>query len=254
MLLIFPSAFFICAQALSALSDSLPPVKLKIIPPTNKPTPRVAAPKAAAPAAIPPPPVASVPPPSNAKVALVAATPLNDAIAVPVEAVPKAITAAVVAPAAAKPPAAPKPAPPSPPRRTPAPTDTSLIFSPSYFGSETPFLEYVSKVGLFLICSNKSENSLKLCRISSSNFPSLSIFFVVVSFSFSNLAMFLSWRLWAAFAVSFASFIFLAPCAATPTPVVPATTAAPFNAMGINQIGKGIIYSPISLFNISQHS
>ena len=102
---------------------------LKITPPTSKPTPNVAPPKTADPKAIPPPPAASAPPPKAANVALVAATPLREAIAVPVDAVPKAMTAAVVAPAAAKPPAVPAAAPPNPPSSTPAPTE--VLFNSS---------------------------------------------------------------------------------------------------------------------------
>jgi hypothetical protein len=52
----------------------------------------------------------------------VAAAPLCVDIAVPVEAVPSAITADVVMPAAAKPPNVPNAAPVTPPARTAAPT------------------------------------------------------------------------------------------------------------------------------------
>lgn len=45
-------------------------------------------PRTALPAAIPPPPAAKEPPPNQAKVAFVAAAPLKEAIAVPVEAAP----------------------------------------------------------------------------------------------------------------------------------------------------------------------
>jgi len=54
------------------------------------------------PNAIPPPPATSAPPPNAARVAFVSATPLSEAIAVPVEAVPNTITAAVVASAGYK--------------------------------------------------------------------------------------------------------------------------------------------------------
>lgn len=79
--------------------ESLEPVMLNITPPTNNPTPNVAAPKIVAPNAVPPPLAASEPPPRAARVAFVAAAPLKVEIAVPVEAVPRAVTAAVVAPA-----------------------------------------------------------------------------------------------------------------------------------------------------------
>ena len=77
-----------------------------------------------------------------------AATPERLAIAVPVDAVPKAITAAVVAPAAANPPAVPTAAPVIPPRRTPAPTDTFFNSSASYFGNSTSFFLYPLNSGL----------------------------------------------------------------------------------------------------------
>ena len=96
------------------------------MPPTSNPTPKVAPPKTAVPKAIPPPPAAKEPPPKNAKMALVAAAPLNPEMAVPVEATPTAVTAAVVAPEAATAPAVPTAAPPKPPKITPAPTETFL--------------------------------------------------------------------------------------------------------------------------------
>ena len=110
-------------QILFALSVMDLPVRLQIIPPTSNPTPRVAAPNTVVPKAIPPPPAAIASPPRAANVALVAAIPLREAVAVPVEAVPNAMTAAVVAPAAAKPPAVPRAAPPKPPKSTPAPME-----------------------------------------------------------------------------------------------------------------------------------
>lgn len=123
-MLIFCSLEIICSHAFSALLESLQPVQLNITPPTSKPTPNVVAPKIVVPNAIPPPPAANEPPPRAAKVAFVAAIPLKEEIAVPVEAEPRVITTAVVAPDAANPPAVPKVAPPKPPISTLAPTDT----------------------------------------------------------------------------------------------------------------------------------
>ena len=158
MSLIFRSLEIICSHASSALLESLEPVQLNMTPPTNKPTPNVAAPKIVVPKAIPPPPAASEPPPRAARVALVAAAPLKAEIAVPVEAVPRAMTAAVVAPDAANPPAVPKAAPLKPPTRTLAPTDAFLISSPSNFGIDTFPIFTSANSGRFLIRSNKSEN------------------------------------------------------------------------------------------------
>ena len=120
-----------------------------MIPPTNSPTPKVVAPNIVVPSAIPPPPAAMAPPPKAARVAFVAATPLKDAMAVPVDAVPNAITADVVAPAAANPPNVPAAAPPTPPKSTPAPTETVFNSSLSYVGRLTPSLLYCSNLGLF---------------------------------------------------------------------------------------------------------
>ena len=60
-------------------------------------------------------------------------------MAVPVEATPTAVTAAVVAPEAATAPAVPTAAPPKPPKITPAPTETFFKSSRLYLGKPKSF-------------------------------------------------------------------------------------------------------------------
>ena len=74
-----------------------------IMPLTANATPAIvhptgpARPNKASPAVIPPPPAISVPPPSHANAALVAAAPLNVEMAVPVEATPKVVAIPIAA-------------------------------------------------------------------------------------------------------------------------------------------------------------
>ena len=167
---------------------------------------------------------------------MVAAAPLNDAIAVPVEAVPSAITAEVVAPAAAKPPAVPATAPPNPPIKTPAPTETSRNSSAVYSGSFISSFEYFSNSGLPCMFSIKSANSSKLLKIDNSVLPTLSICFVVFLLFSSNLLIALLCIRFADSIVSFASFIFIPPLIPEPTPATAAAAAIPpkINGNGIN--------------------
>lgn len=90
-----------------------------------------------------------------------AAAPERLAIAVPVEALPSAVTAAVVAPAAANPPAVPNVAPPSAPRRTPAPTYAFCNSSGLYSGKLIFSFLYPLNSGLFCILSMISGKSLE---------------------------------------------------------------------------------------------
>ncbi|HEY1016757.1 MAG TPA: hypothetical protein VGE07_28855, partial [Herpetosiphonaceae bacterium] len=61
--------------------------------PTRSAGPATSPPSTTVPSAMPPPPAASAPPPSQAMVALLAAAPLSEAMAVPVEAAPSKPTA-----------------------------------------------------------------------------------------------------------------------------------------------------------------
>lgn len=70
--------------------------------------------KIASPAAIPPPPAAIAPPPSQAKAAFVAAAPLKDEIAVPVEATPNVVATPIAAVGPNATTATPSPAPAAP--------------------------------------------------------------------------------------------------------------------------------------------
>ena len=98
---------FTSAAFVFAFSRFFPAWASTIDPITSNAGPATRPPKTAVPPAMPIPPAASEPPPKNARVALVAAAPLRDAIAVPVEAVART-PAALYAPKAAKaPPAAP---------------------------------------------------------------------------------------------------------------------------------------------------
>lgn len=84
--------------------------------------------KKALPAAIPPPPAAIAPPPNQASAALVAAAPDNEAMAVPVDAVPNVVAIAI---AAVGPNAATAPPTATPPTATPAPLILLAEFSVS---------------------------------------------------------------------------------------------------------------------------
>ena len=218
-------SFLAWLMASSAFSEILPPVTPKMAPPTSRPTPSVAAPSTALPSAIPPPPAASAPPPKAASVALVAATPVRDAIAVPVDAVPNAITAAVVAPAAAKPPAVPTAAPPRPPSSTPAPMETCFSSSALYCGRLTSPIWHSLKSGRFWIFSIISENFSKLLRISISLLPRRSMTSFASSLFFLNLFWLSSCISCAASLVFLASLIFAAPLTPRPTPLIPAAIA-----------------------------
>ena len=158
------------------------------------------------------------------------------------------MTAAVVAPAAAIPPAVPAAAPPIPPNSISAPTETSLSFCISGFGSLILSLAISSNSGLLCIFSIVSAKALKLFIIFNSLHPSLSIILFVFFSSVSNLETFFSCRSFACFIESLASIILAAPCIPAPTPVTPATAAT---APKIN--GNGIIY-PSCFLNISQAS
>ena len=98
------------ALAFSRFSDALAP---KTTPRTANAGPATKPPRTAVPPAIPSPPADKAPPPKNAKVAFVAAAPLKEAIAVPVDAVAKAPAAPYAPNAVSAPAIAPDAIPPA---------------------------------------------------------------------------------------------------------------------------------------------
>lgn len=142
--------FFCQSKFSSASSDLFDPIKARTAPPIRKPIPPDATPNTDVPRAIPPPPITKLPPPKHAKTAFVNAAPLNVEIAVPVDAVPNAVTRVVIDPAAANPPATPAAAPDRLAKAVSAQIDKSFRFRSFNLGISMLDIPFA------LICSLKS--------------------------------------------------------------------------------------------------